>query len=231
MADTRPVPRPAGTPALSEVDKFLAKVGTLKPGPAPASERGRLIFALDATASREPTWDMACGLSAEMFDSVASTGRLDVQLVYYRGRSECKASRWYFRPEQLADVMSHIMCAGGETQIGRVLSHVAKEAKSRPVSALVFIGDAFEESANVVVAEAGAMGVPAFVFQEGSDPEVETVFKEIANASHGAYCRFDPGSAQQLAELLKAVAIYAVGGKQALLKRNDAGSVKLLRQL
>jgi hypothetical protein len=34
-----------------------------------------------------------------------------------------------------------------------------------------------------------------------------------------------------LAELLKAVAIYAVGGKRALLGRNDAGSVKLLRQL
>jgi hypothetical protein len=108
---------------------------------------------------------------------------------------------------------------------------VAKETKALAVNALVFVGDAFEESSDVVIAEAGKMGVPAFVFQEGGDPEVETVFKAIANASHGAYCRFDPGSARQLAELLKAVAIYAVGGKQALLGRNDAGSVKLLRQL
>jgi hypothetical protein len=224
MADQRPTVRPTSPPALSEVDKFLAEVGTLKPGP-PVYGRGRLVFALDATASRMPTWDMACKLQAEMFDEVASAGGLDVQLIYYCG-SQCKASRWYSRPEQLANVMSRIMCVGGETQIGRVLSHVIKEAKSPPVSALVFIGDAFEESADVVVAEAGAMGVPAFMFQEGSDPEVETVFKKIANASHGAYCRFDPGSARQLAELLKAVAIYAVGGKQALLRRNDAGSAK-----
>jgi hypothetical protein len=142
MADQRPTVRPTSPPALSEVDKFLAKVGTLKPGPVPVSGRGRLVFALDATASRMPTWDMACKLQAEMFDEVASAGGLDVQLVYYRGLSECKASRWYSRPEQLADVMSRITCVGGETQIGRVLSHVAKEAKSRPVSALIFVGDA-----------------------------------------------------------------------------------------
>jgi hypothetical protein len=166
-----------------------------------------------------------------MFREVASAGGLDMQLVYYRGLAECRASRWYGHPAELAGAMSHIMCVGGETQIGRVLSHVAKEAKSLPVNALVFVGDAFEESADLVVAEAGKMGVPAFVFQEGSDPEVETVFKAIANASRGAYCGFDRGSARQLAELLKAVAIYAVGGKQALLGRNDAGSVKLLRQL
>jgi len=36
---------------------------------------------------------------------------------------------------------------------------------------------------------------------------------------------------QQLAELLGAVAVYAVGGLEALEAREDAGAVKLLEQI
>ena len=43
---------------------------------------------------------------------------------------------------------------------------------------------------------------------------------------HDAYCRFDPGAVRQLAELLRAVAVYAAGGMTALAARRDA--VKLL---
>jgi hypothetical protein len=69
------------------------------------------------------------------------------------------------------------------------------------------------------------------MFQEGTDRKVEAVFREIAQLTKGAYCRFDPGAAQQLAQLLRAVAVYATGGIAALAARQDAGAVKLLGQL
>jgi hypothetical protein len=224
--------RGENVPAASEVDSFLAELKTL--APTSSGTRGRLIFALDATASRQPTWDTACSLQAEMFREVATIGSLDVQLVYYRGISECRASRWISNPEQLAKTMSQIVCNAGTTQIEKVLIHASKESKLLRVSALVFVGDAMEENPDKLAhaaSELGRFGVPAFMFQEGADRQVEQVYREIARLTHGAYCRFAPGAARQLAELLRAVAVYATGGMVALAARHDTSAVKLLAQL
>jgi hypothetical protein len=169
-----------------------------------------------------------------MFREVAATGSLDMQLVYYRGLEECRASRWISNPEQLAKTMSRIVCEAGHTQIGKILIHAKKETQLLRVSALVFVGDAMEENPDKLAPEAdelGRLGVPVFMFQEGADREVEAVFRKITQLTHGAYCRFNSGAARQLAELLRAVAVYATGGMAALSARNDAGSVKLLSQL
>ena len=223
-----------GATAPSKIDSLLAEIRRQK-SPAGAIPRGRLVFGLDATASRQPAWNLACELQAEMFREVAAVGGLEMQLVYYRGLGECRASRWFSRPEQLAKAMSAIMCAAGETQIERVLVHTKKETKLLPVNALAFVGDAMEESHDALAHEAGELGrlsVPAFMFQEGSDRDVERTFRDIARLTNGAYCRFDPGAARQLAELLRAVAVYAASGITALAaKKDDVGAVKLLGQL
>ena len=214
----------------SEVDAFLTDLKK-RSGP---STRGRLIFALDATASREATWHTACKLQAEMFLAAATVGSLDLQLVYYRGLGECRASRWISDSGHLAKTMSQIMCRAGETQIEKVLTHTAKETKLLKVSALVFVGDALEENPDIVLSTAsalGRLGVPAFMFQEGRDCLVEQTFQDIARLTHGAYCRFDPGAARQLAELLKAVAVFAAGGLTALADQRSDSAVKLLSQL
>src|SRR5262245_6084254 len=219
-----------GVPAHSELDAFLADLKQ-RAGP---STRGRLIFALDATASRQPAWDTACKLQAEMFQAAAAVGRLDLQLVYYRGLGECRASRWMSNSGQLAKIMSQVMCRAGETQIEKVLAHAAKETKLLKVSALVFVGDALEENPNTVLSAAsalGRLGTPAFMFQEGHNRLVEQTFQDIARLTHGAYCRFDPGAARQLAELLRAVAVFAAGGMPALAAQHDASAIKLLGQL
>jgi hypothetical protein len=198
------------------------------------SARGRLIFGLDATASRKETWDRAAALQAEMFRATAAIGKLDLQLVYYRGDRECRASKWISDPAQLARIMSTIDCRAGETQIEKVLTHVQKETSLVHVGALAFIGDAVEENPDILVARARELGrlkVPAFLFQEGDDSAVQTTFCDIARNTGGAYGRFDSGSAKQLAELLKAAALFAVGGAKALEGRKDAGSVLLLDQL
>jgi hypothetical protein len=153
----------------AEVADFLDK---LKRAPAvhTGGGRGRLIFALDATASREPTWDRACRIQGEMFEATAGLGGLEIQLVYYRGFSECKASRWMTTAADLHRVMRSVFCVGGETQIERVLTHAIRETRSRKVNALVFVGDAMEEKVDRLcrhAGELGLLGVPIFLFHEG----------------------------------------------------------------
>jgi len=237
------VPAPAGesseVPAASartEIDSFLDRVKALGPAVEPG-RRGRLIFALDATMSRQPTWDSACRLQADMFREAAGVGGLDIQLVYYRGLGECRASRWVAEPAQLGALMSRIDCHGGYTQLGKVLAHARRENDRGKVAALVFIGDAMEESLDDLCAVAGELGlcnVKAFMFQEGYDPVCEQAFREIARLTGGAFCRFTPGAAHELAELLRAAAAYAAGGVKALadLKaRSGAGATRLLEQI
>src|SRR5215472_3197826 len=223
-----------GITAASDVDSFLADLRQRRRSivDKPVA-RGRLIFGLDATASRQPTWDTACQLQADMFREATAVGGLELQLVYYRGLGECRSSRWIADSAQLAKSMSQITCNAGQTQIEKILTHTQKETKLLRVSALVFVGDAMEENPDTLareVGELGRLGVPAFMFQErGQDPhEVEQAFREIARLTRGAYCRFDPGAARQLAELLRAVAVYAAGGMRALADlsaRRQAGAL------
>jgi hypothetical protein len=209
----------------AEVADFLDK---LKRAPATVSGggRGRLIFALDATASREPTWDRACRIQGEMFEATAGLGGLEIQLVYYRGFAECKAGRWVTTAAELHRIMRQVSCVGGETQIERVLAHAVRETGRRRVNALVFVGDAMEENVDRLcrlAGELGLLGVPVFLFHEGRDRIAAAAFKQIAQLSHGAYLAFDLASAGRLRELLAAVAVYAAGGYKAL---HDLGAKK-----
>ncbi len=234
MGADRDIAKPVSRKA--EVGAFLEHARALSP--RSGGRRGRLVFALDATMSRQPTWDMACKLQAEMFEEAAATGGLDVQLVYYRGLTECAASQWVSEPKRLARLMEKIACQGGETQIRRVLEHVLKESKRQKVHALVFVGDCMEEPIDEICAAAGKLGllgVPVFVFQEGNEPVAERAFKEIARLTKGAWCPFDAGAAHELRELLRAAAAYAAGGYKALsdLSKRDegAGATRLLAQM
>jgi hypothetical protein len=216
----------------ADIDTFIAEM--TQSSTCTTTGTGRLIFALDATASRNETWDMACHLQGEMFKTVDSIGGLSVQLVYYRDLSECRSSRWCSGAAEISRLMTRIQCRAGRTQIGKVLAHVKRETALLKVSALVFVGDACEEDADELIPAANELGqtrVPVFMFQEGNSREVEHTFREIARVTHGAYCRFDSGSAKQLGELLKAVAVFAVGGVAALEASKDAGAIKLLSQM
>jgi hypothetical protein len=220
----------------TEIDSFLNQVNSLGPA-AKAGGRGRLLFALDATMSRQPTWDQACVLQAEMFGEAASVGGLDIQLVYYRGLGECRASPWIGEAAKLGELMSRIDCRGGHTQIAKVLAHARRESEKAPLGALIFVGDAMEEPLDDLCAGAGELGlrnVPAFMFQEGDDPICEQAFREIARLTRGAYCRFAPGAADELRELLRAAAAYAAGGMKALANlhaRHSAAASRLIEQL
>lgn len=215
----------------SEIDAFVRQARALG---ATASGSGRLILALDATMSRQPTWDLACSLQGEMFDAVGKAGSLAVQLVYFRGLGECRSSAFVTETENLKRLMTRIECRSGHTQIGKVLAHALKQTASAKVNALVYIGDAMEENIDDLAEKAGKLGllgVPVFVFQENSDAGAERAFKEIARLSKGAWFRFDRRSAENLAGLLSAVAIYATGGLKALEARDRPADRLMIQHL
>jgi hypothetical protein len=209
--------------------------------------RRRLIFAIDATASRESAWDLAAQLQASMFETAARVGGLDVQLVYYRGTDEVRCSSWFSDAGELVRRMNMIRCMAGTTKIGRVLQHIRTENAREKISAVIFVGDAMEEKPQELYD--AAVGLPpVFMFQEGDGLalyvdmrgeyvvdhpplKVETVFREIAKLTNGAWARFDAGAAAKLDELLQAVAAFAVGGVKALADLRTESARKLLGQM
>ncbi len=211
------------------VDAFLKKVAVAT---NLQSGRGRLMFALDATASREPSWDRACMIQGEMFKSTAALGGIEIQLVYYRGFRECRASKWVTNAGELLKMMTGVMCRGGATQIEKIFKHAIKQTKQRKVNAVVFVGDAMEEDIDALCHKAGELkllGVPVFIFHEGGDSIARRAFEQIAELSGGAYCSFDSSSAEQLRDLLAAVAVFAAGGRKALLEYGQKQGGAVLR--
>ena len=234
-ADKPPVARSPGVPAeqrstSGDIETFLTQARAL----STAQAGGRLILSLDATMSRQPTWDLACTLQSQMFDAAGKAGKLGVQLVYFRGLGECRASKFVADTSALKQLMIGIDCRSGSTQIGRVLSHALKETAQRKVDALVYIGDAMEEDVAELTKKAGELGlhgVPVFVFQEGRNGEAEHAFKEIARLSKGAWFRFDRNAAAMLAKLLSAVAVFASGGLKALEVRGRPEDMMMIEHL
>ncbi len=221
---------PTERSSSAEVDAFLRKVATA-PAIRTPGQRGRLLFAIDATASREPTWDLACQLQAEMFAETKALGGLEIQLCFYRGFRELRVSPWLTSSDELIRRMVKVRCLAGQTQIGRVLRHTIKETNHRKVNALVFVGDVVEEDVDALghlAGQLGLLGTPAFIFHEGGEPISRRAFQQVAKLSGGAYCSFDAGSAKQLRELLTAVAVYSAGGHAALQDYSERQGGKVL---
>lgn len=222
---------PVEQSSRQELSAFLQRARNLR---RYSAGRARLLFAIDATASRQPTWDLACELQAEMFRASADLNALAIQLAYYRGLGELQLGDWQSDTAELARQMSQVHCAAGRTQIGRLLEAALHQQRDARARALVFIGDAVEESPAQLERLAGQCrlhGLPLFLFQEGHDPATTACFADLARISGGAHCAFDHASAGRLRELLGAVARYAAGGRAALEQRPGAAAQALLKQL
>ena len=203
---------------MVEIDKFLQKVAQT-PVKQRDADGSRVVFAMDATASRESTWDSACHLQGQMFVATEGLGNLLVQLCYYRGFNQFESTDWCDSASSLLEQMSAVRCLGGYTQIHKVLEHALQEHKRNPIRAIIFVGDALEEDADHLCHLAGQLGVfnlPLFMFQEGNEPTVTTVFQQMAQLSGGAFAPFDINSASELKGLLSAVAVFAAAGRSAL---------------
>lgn len=227
-------PKTPSRSSPTSVEQFLAQIEQ-HPAAAKSGRGGRLIIALDATASRQPTWDTACQLQAQMFTHTRELGQLQVKLCFYRGHDELRSSPWHQGADQLVQAMSGVRCLGGQTQIIRLLEHALRIHRQQQVQALVFIGDCIEEPIDELcrlAGECGLLGLPLFLFQEGDNANARNGFQQMARLSHGAHCRFDLRSPELLSELLRAIAVYATAGRAALNKLSGSAALQqLTRQL
>ena len=203
-----------------QLGEFLAQVKKT-PSRIQRESIGRLVFGMDATASREKTWDNACQIQSKMFRATDDIGAINVQLCYYRGFNEFQYSGWSSSGEELIKEMTNVSCLGGHTQIAKIFKHALEEHRTQKIRALVFVGDALEENADELCYLAGKFGVfniPIFMFQEGSSSAVMSTFKQVALLSGGAYAPFNSGSVKELQDLLSSVAVFVAGGHKALEK-------------
>jgi hypothetical protein len=150
---------------------------------------------------------------------------LSVSLAYFRGVDEFRATNWVTSGEALVRPMLKLEVKTGITQIGRVLRHALRQHTENPIAAVIYVGDAFEESLDEIsglASELGAQQLPFFMFMEGEpgvNKDAERVFRLIAEKSGGAFFWFGIGSPQAVAEFadtLNAVAKLAVGDAEAI---------------
>lgn len=187
-------------------------------GKTVAVSRARLIFGLDATASRSATWDVAVEEQTKMFEAAAPIGQLSVQLVFYRG-NKFGYTGWVGSGVELAGTMRKIDCRAGYTQISRLLNHVIEETKKSPVDQVIFIGDAVEDQNDLpdmlagVALELGRLKCPVNTFLEGHDQKAQAAFRMIALRTGGQFHKFGvntPAAVAQLSAKLADVAKLAV---------------------
>jgi hypothetical protein len=219
-------------PGASAVQDFIRQMAAA-PKRTEGGRRGRLLFAMDATASRGHTWDRAAQIQTEMFTEAALHGSLEIQLGFFRGFGECRVSSWIAEPGVLARRMGSVRCLAGQTQIAKILQHAIDETRRQKIDAMVYVGDCMEEDVDrlgALAGEIGLLGVPVFLFQEGFDAAAQTAFSHIARLTGGAHLAFDASSPQALRDLLRAVAAFAAGGRPALqdFARRAGGDVPLL---
>ena len=217
------------TNTQTSVAAFLKELSTC-PSISPATSKGRLIFAMDATASRQPTWDKAAHIQGEMFSATSELGGLAIQLAFYRGFGQFMVSQWTDNGAVMERLMTSVSCLAGETQIKKILKHALNETSKAKIDAIIFVGDCMEEDVDVLghlAGELGLAGLPVFIFQEANDPIASFAFQQIAKLSGGACVQFDQTSPYTLSKLLQAIAVYAAGGRNALkiLAKSQGGVV------
>ena len=174
MSQRPPRPSP-GAGLVAAGDRRRSSSACARSGRRPrGGKRGRLIFALDATMSRQPTWDTACALQADMFREAAAAGGLDIQLVYFRGLGECRASGWVAQSERLAasDVGDRLPRRPHPNRQGTQprAPGIQQDSGCRRWSSSATPWRRKSTICAQAAGELGLLGVPVFMFQEGSDP-------------------------------------------------------------
>jgi hypothetical protein len=193
-----------------------------------ALKRGvRIGFLVDATASRENTWEQAQTIQAKMFRSASGLRALKLRLVYFGGNRLTKLN-WNDNARNIAAHMAEVRCHSGLTQIIPGLQAFIDEKPENRADAIILIGDCFEEDAATAAKTAAllkAKGIKVFSFIEGEDWTAHSVFKTLATVTGGKFAKF--GNELPLDDLCEGVALMTSGGEKALTRlKND--KVRLL---
>ncbi len=191
------------------------------PGETGAPLRPRLVFAVDATASREPAWAAARQVTDALVKALP--GELDVALAVHGGSRVHTFTAFTDDAKTLRDRAAGVVCQAGMT---RLLPILAAALKRPGVRVVIYIGDVFEESVAHGRQLADAMGAQAtrlIVLHDTADPAARRdaeVFWDLAKRTGGCVLPFDASAPAGLRDLLSAVAAYAVGGEKLLRERH-----------
>src|ERR1700733_3610098 len=225
IATTAATAAAAALPALSHAEP---------PGETGAPGRPRLIFAVDATASREPAWTAARKVTDALVKALP--GELDVALAGHGGSRVHTFTAFTNSAATLRDRAAGVACEAGMTRLLPILSTSLRQPGVRVV---VYIGDVFEESLNHGRRLADAMGTQGtklIVLHDTADPGARRdaeVFWDLTKRTGGCVLPFNAAASSRLRDLLSAVAVYAVGGEKLLRERRHElpGAVALLEHL
>jgi voltage-gated potassium channel Kch len=223
-----PAPMAAAKPAQSDPAMIAAAL-------KPRARRPRLVFALDATASREPAWEAAKATTDALCQALP--GQLDVALAVHGGSRLRVFTEFVSEPGPLRDQAAGIQCEAGET---RLLDIMERTRDAGDVKVLVYIGDVFEESVEGAESLAAALrlrGTRIIILHDAANAltveRSRAVFERIAKITGGAVLPFDASAVDKLRAMLEAISTLAVGGMKLLEQRAAAlpAAATLLRQL
>jgi hypothetical protein len=196
---------------------------TSKPS-SPVSEepRARLVFGIDATASRQRALATSAALTEEMLE--AMPGELDVALAVHGGNRVHTFTPFFTDAFMVQELVAGIRCKTGHTRMLDILERVLK---TEGVSVVVYVGDTFEEDAKrarKVATALGARGTRLIILHDTSTytSDGAEVFSMMAKITSGAVLPFDSSALPKLRELLSAVAVLAVGGTELLVAKQEA---------
>ena len=227
------------TKVTSAITSAAASLPTAFTHAEPPAETGtpcrpRLVFAVDATASREPAWAAARQVTDALVKALP--GELDVALAVHGGSRVHTFTAFTSDASTLRDRAAGVACHAGMT---RLLPILATSLKQQSVRVVIYIGDVFEESlpqGRQLADAMGGRGTKLIVLHDTADPGARRdaeVFWDLAKRTGGCVLPFDAGASGKLRDILSAVAVYAVGGEKLLRERRHAlpGAVALLEHL
>ncbi len=222
----------ASTPAATALRSALGHAEP--PAEAGPPRRPRLVFAVDATASREPAWAAARQVTDALVKALP--GELDVALAVHGGTRVHTFTAFTNDATMLRDRAAGVTCEAGLTRMLPILSASLKQPAVRVV---VYIGDVFEESllqGRQLADAMGRQGTKLIVLHDTSDHAAARsaeLFWDLAKRTGGCVLPFEASASGKLRDLLSAVAVYAVGGEKLLRARQQSlpGAVMLLDHL
>ena len=178
-----------------------------------------ICFVIDATGSRQASWQQAQRTQAEMFDAVKTAGNLKLSIVCHRGGS-VKDLGSFASPDDAKRRMAEVSCESGNTRIVDSL----QSALGKKPSTIIMVGDCFEESftdLQKVCTQLAAQKIRVYAFVEGNESSGQRAYKMAADMTDGIFQPF--GSGLDLSDLCVAAAVFDVGGQQAFDKLIASG--------
>lgn len=242
---SRPIAEPPELPAVPPPRVSRATVETnagvwVPPDPAMQRFRPRVMFSIDMTASRQDSIKPAKRLMDALLGALP--GELELALASFGGE-KVTFSPWTTNPARVREVAAGLRCKAGYTQLLKVLRRVLEIDAVRCV---VHVGDMFEEDAHAaanMAAELAGRGIRVIVLHDTSlrgvnfSPEAHddarAVFQMLAQRTGGVLLPFDITALEELAKLMEALAVLAVGGTEMLKEQEPVmpAARELLRLL